>query len=415
MRRLLSPVAQFALSGLLVVLAVAVVGVLAARHISRGEALRDAKQVTELAGNAVVAPAIRPGVLTEDPASLAKLDRVVRFYVLRDPVVRVKLWDESGRIVYSDEPRLIGKRFALEPDERALFRRPGVHADVSDLNRPENRFEKGRGPLREVYLGIAGPHDTRLLFETYLREGAISADSRRVWEDVAPVVLGVLLALWLVQVPLGWSLSRRLERGQREREALLHQAVTASEHERRRLARDLHDGVVQDLVAVSLTLGATQEHETGAQVRQAIRRLRTLLVELYPDDLHRQGLEAALSDLLAGTQGRGLATSLTVEATGEPDRARAALLFRTTQEALRNTVAHAHATHVDVVLARSGGGWRLDVVDDGVGFGAGSDDDRPHFGLRLLADRAREVGGELEVQSSPGRGTRVRLTLPTAA
>ena len=150
MRRLLSPVAQFALSGLLVVLAVEVVGVLAVREISRNEALRDAKQVTELAGNAVVAPAIQPGVLTGNRQSLEKLDRVVRFYVLRDPVVRVKLWDESGRIVYSDEPRLIGKRFELEPDERELFRRPGVRADVSDLSRPENRFEKGRGPLREV-------------------------------------------------------------------------------------------------------------------------------------------------------------------------------------------------------------------------------------------------------------------------
>ena len=57
---------------------VAVVGVLAVRHISRNEALRDAKQVTELAGNAVVAPAIEPGVLDGDPAALAKLDRVVR-------------------------------------------------------------------------------------------------------------------------------------------------------------------------------------------------------------------------------------------------------------------------------------------------------------------------------------------------
>ena len=139
----------------------------------------------------------------------------------------MKLWDESGRVVYSDEPRLIGKRFTLEPDERELFRRPGVRADVSDLTRPENRFESGRGPLREVYLGIRGPDGQRLLFETYLREGAISAESRRVWRDVIPIVLGVLLALWLVQIPLGWRLSRPpAARAQ-------HQAVTASEHERR--------------------------------------------------------------------------------------------------------------------------------------------------------------------------------------
>ena len=399
MRRLLSPVAQFALSGLLIVLAVAVVGVLAVRHISRNEALRDAKQVTELAGNAVVAPAIEPGVLDENPAALAKLDRVVRFYVLRDPVVRVKLWDESGRIVYSDEPRLIGKRFELEPDERELFRRPGVRADVSDLSRPENRFEKGRGPLREVYLGIRGPRGERLLFETYLREGAISAESRRVWRDVIPVVLGVLLALWLVQIPLGWRLSRRLQRAQ-------HQAVTASEHERRRLARDLHDGVVQDLVAVSLTLGATQDHETGSQVRRSIRQLRTLLVELYPDDLHRQGLQGALSDLLAPLQSRGLTTTLDIEPGLDLGRDIEALFYRTAHEALRNVAAHAEATTVTVRVTHDA----IEITDDGQGLTPPADD-RPHLGLRMLDDLAREHGGALEIRSTPGRGTSILLKL----
>jgi two-component system, NarL family, sensor kinase len=394
-----SPVAQFALSGLLVVVCVAVVGVLAVRHISRDEALRDAKQVTELAGNAVVAPAIEPGVLDENPAALAKLDRVVRVYVLRDPVVRVKLWDESGRIVYSDEPRLIGRRFALEADERELFRRPGVRADVSDLNRPENRFERGHGPLREVYLGVRGPRGQRLLFETYLREGAISAETRRVWRDVIPIVLGVLLALWLVQIPLGWRLSRRLQRAR-------HQAATASEHERRRIARDLHDGVVQDLVAVSLTLGATQDHESGSEVRRAIRRLRTLLVELYPDDLHRQGLEGALNDLLAPLQSRGLRTRLDVEDGLQLGRDTEALFYRTALEALRNVAAHAQATSVGVRVTRHS----LEVGDDGQGFTA-PDGDRPHLGLRMLDDLAREHGGALEIRSTPGQGTRILLRL----
>jgi signal transduction histidine kinase len=405
-RRLLSPVAQFALSGMVVVLVVAVVGVLIVRHISRDEALRDAEQVTELAGDAVVAPAITPGVLSGDPAALATLDGVVRRSVLRDGVVRVKVWDSSGRIVYSDEPRLIGKRFALEPDERELFRRPGVRADLSDLTRPENRFEAGHGPLREVYLGIPGPDGRRLLFETYLQEGALAADSRRVWSDVVPVVLGVLLALWLVQLPLGWSLSARLRRGQREREALLHQAVTASEHERRRLARDLHDGVVQDLVAVSLTLGATQDHETGSQVRRAIRRLRTLLVELYPDDLHRQGLEGALSDLLAPLQSRGLRTSLDVEPGLDIGRGTEALFYRTAHEALRNVAAHAGATSVAVRVTRDA----IEVSDDGRGFSE-PDGERPHLGLRMLDDLAREHGGALEIRSTPGQGTNILLKL----
>ncbi|WP_028062924.1 sensor histidine kinase [Solirubrobacter soli] len=391
-----SPVAQFALSGLLFVVVVAVVGVLAVRHISRDEALFDAKQLTELAGNAVVAPAIEPGVLREDPAALARLDGVVRRNVLRDPVVRVKLWDESGRVVYSDEPRLIGKRYTLEPDERELFRHPGVHADLSDLTRPENRFERGEGPLREVYLGIRGPGGEHLLFETYLREGAIAAETHRVWRDVIPIVVGVLLALWLVQIPLGARLSRRLQRAQ-------HQAVTASEHERRRLARDLHDGVVQDLVAVSLTLGAAQEHETGAEVRKAIRRLRTLSVELYPEDLHRQGLAGALSDLLAPLQ---LETKLEIADGLQLGRDTEALFYRTAHEALRNVAAHANAQSVTVRVTER----TLEVVDDGQGFAAPTDD-RPHLGLRLLDDLAREHGGALEIRSTPGRGTSILLKL----
>ena len=172
-----------------------------------------------------------------------------------------------------------------------------MRADLSDLTRPRTASRAGHGPLREVYLGIPGPGRERLLFETYLREGAISAESRRVWGDVIPSCSASCSRC-------GWSSFRSGGRCRRraatsaQREAL-HQAVTASEHERRRLARDLHDGVVQDLVAVSLSLGATQDHETGSQVRRAIRRLRTLLVELYPDDLHRQGLEGASEDLLA--------------------------------------------------------------------------------------------------------------------
>src|SRR3954470_10263720 len=401
-----SPVTQFAATGLLAIVVVGIVGVLFVRHVSRGEALRDAEDLTRLAGEGIVAPAVSPGVLAEDPPALARLDRVVRRSVLRDPVVRVKLWDASGRILYSDEPRLIGSRFMLGASEREVLRTGSVRAELSDLTRPENRLEAHEGPLREVYLGIPGPDGHRLLFETYEREGALAADSRRVWQDVVPVVLGMLLVLWLVQIPLGWSLSARLRRGQREREVLLRQAVTASEDERRRLGRDLHDGVVQDLVAVSLTLGAAQDHETGRQVRRAIRRLRTLLVELYPDDLHRQGLQGALSDLLAPLQSRGLQTSLDIDPGLDLGRGTEALFYRTAHEALRNVAAHAQASSVAVRVAKDA----IEVSDDGQGFSE-PEDGRPHLGLRMLDDLAREHGGALEIRSTAGRGTSILLKL----
>jgi two-component system, NarL family, sensor kinase len=201
-----------------------------------------------------------------------------------------------------------------------------------------------------------------------------------------------------VQIPLGWRLSRRLRRA-------LHQAVTAAEYERKRLARDLHDGVVQDLVAVSLTLGATREHESGREVRRAIRRLRTLLVELYPDDLHRQGLQGALSDLLAPLQSRGVQTALEMDALNL-GRDTEALFYRTAHEALRNVAAHAHAGSVTVRVTHDA----IEVIDDGEGIREPSNG-RPHLGLRMLDDLAREHGGALAIRSTPGQGTSVLLTL----
>lgn len=426
-----SPVAQFAVSGLV---ALAVVGLLAVHLVqrtTRTEALGDAKDLTRVAGR-IVAPALTPGVLRGDPRALADLDRVVRRDVLRAPVVRVKVWAPDGRILYADESRLIGERYELGAQERAALRRGGVEADTSDLSKPENRFERSNRRLREVYLGIPAPGGGRLLFEAYLRDSSIAASGRRAWRDVAPVLLGALVLLYLVQIPLAGSLARRLRRGQQEREELLHQAITASEHERRRIARELHDGVVQDLAGVSYGLSAAAAADARAggagggsgsglgatgdasiEIRRAMRQLRTLLVDLYPESLHRQGLEGAMSDLLARLHARSIATELDVEPGLALGTAHEALVFRTAQEALRNVTDHAGARHVGVHLRHRDGGVELEVTDDGRGFVA-TTDDRPRLGLRMLTDLAEESGGELAVSSLPGSGTTLRLRLPVA-
>src|SRR4051794_34822387 len=107
----------FALTGLTAVLVLGLVAVQLLRSTGTREAVRDARRLSGLAGRAVVAPQLSPGVLRGDPASLAALDRVVRRRLLGGPFVRVKVWDRSGRIVYSDEPRLIGARYQLDEDE----------------------------------------------------------------------------------------------------------------------------------------------------------------------------------------------------------------------------------------------------------------------------------------------------------
>jgi signal transduction histidine kinase len=224
-------------------------------------------------------------------------------------------------------------------------------------------------------------------------------------------------------------MARRLRRGQAEREALLRRSIDASEVERRRIARDLHDGAVQNLAGVSYSLSAAVEAITrgdtdsaietvrsaAGDTRHSIRELRTLLVDIYPPNLRRAGLAAALSDLVASLPPNGLRIQLDVQPELRlPDHAEP-LLYRVAQEALRNVVAHAEARHVRVAAGRRDGRAFLSVEDDGRGFATVADDGgdrRRHFGLRILHDLASDARGKLSVDSKPGAGTRVRIEVP---
>src|SRR4051812_9621550 len=194
-------VGRFALTGMVVLLLVGVTAGLVLQRAGRREAVRDAREVTRLAGNGIVGPAVTPALLRGDRRAIARLDRVVRRRVRGDTVVRVKLWDAAGRIVYSDEHRLIGERFRLGDDEREALLSGRPDAELSDLSEPENRFERHRGKLMEVYIGIPGPGGRRLLFETYQRFSSLTASGHRIWRALLPILLGALLLLAVLQVP----------------------------------------------------------------------------------------------------------------------------------------------------------------------------------------------------------------------
>jgi two-component system NarL family sensor kinase len=294
--------------------------------------------------------------------------------------------------------------------------------------RPENLFENGRGQLLEVYHGIRLADGRRLLFESYQTYAAIRASGRRQWESFLPALIGALVLLELVQIPLAVSLARRLRRGQRDREDLLRRAVDASGLERRRIARDLHDGPVQDLSGVGFSVAAAAERlraagdvegaarleEAGARTRGSVRALRSMLVELYPASLRQAGLPAALADLLAPLRAAGIDAEADVADGLDLPPATEALLFRVAQEGVRNVLAHARATHTVVTAERENAHARLEVRDDGRGFepDTGLGPDAGHFGLGMLADLARDAGGRLVVESRPGGGTSVRVEVP---
>jgi signal transduction histidine kinase len=418
-------VARFAAVGAIALAADVAITAYASAKAGTREAVDTAERSTRATVTDVITPLLTDAVLRSDPTAIGRIDSVVRTSVLGGPVVRVKLWKIDGTVLYSDESRLIGKTFDLGADREVVFNGGKARADVSDLSGAENQFEVTNRKLLEVYELAHTSGGTPVLYETYYSYDAVTSAGKRLWAAFAPISIGSLVVLELAQIPLAWSMARRLRSGQRAREALLRHAIDASDNERRRIAGDLHDGVVQDLAGLSFSLAAagmnegidrTQAAAASGALREAMTSLRSLLVDIYPPNLHTEGLPSALSDLLARLGARGITTRLDADPHGaELDADATTVLYRVAQEAARNVVKHSGATDVSMTL-RSVADHTVELLvrDNGVGFEPGTQPALAdgHLGLHALSDLVSQAGGQITVTSAPGRGTTVAAVVP---
>jgi two-component system NarL family sensor kinase len=430
MRRI---VAQLLVGILVVLAAVTVGGALAARRLAEREAVNDAAKMADVLAETVIQPDLKDKVLSGDQAAIRAFDRIVRERVLGDSVVHVKLWSAQGKVLYADEPKLIGQVFDLDPPELAVLKHPATIAAISNLDKKENTFDSTRpgDRLVEVYRPVWTPSGQEALFEIYAPYDQVSQRTGQLWRGFAGLTLTSLLLFVVLLTPLLWHLLSRVRRSQHQRELLLERAVDASATERRRIAATLHDGPVQDLAATSFVVaGATAHAESTGQstlaeelrtvagsVRTSIRALRSLLVDIYPASLAQAGLAAALTDLAQSVRAPGLDVRVDHDPDEDlalaPDEER--LVYRVAQETLRNAARHAAPCTVTLTLFRDEDNVVLDVVDDGRGFdvaAAMADPSAGHFGLQLLSDLASRGRAVLQVASAPGRGTHWRLQLP---
>jgi signal transduction histidine kinase len=423
-------VAQFVLTGLGALVLVAAAGALAVDRLGTSASLLDGGRVAELVAHGVIEPAMSGSLVRGDPGAIAALDRVVRDKVLLGSLARVKIWAPDGRIVYSDEPLLIGSVFPLTAEQTSALA-SGVAGEprISDLTAPENRLENADDRLIEVYVPIKALDGTPLLVESYLRLDSVLTSGRVLAEQILPLVLAGLALLAIVQWPLAWRLARDLRTGHEAREQLLRRAADSSHEERRRIAGELHDGLVQSLAGVALDLAgsagrtadpaATADLERGAEgVRTAMREARSLLVELYPPNLRSAGLANAVTDLGAKVSARGIAVTTEIADDGSLSDVDQAVVYRVAQEALRNVVKHSGAAHVVIRVSVAGGGCDLAIEDDGVGFTeptATEGQAEGHLGLTVVRDLARDAGATLEILRGDPRGTIVALHLGATA
>jgi len=264
-------------------------------------------------------------------------------------------------------------------------------------------------------LWSVGPH----------RDGDELTDAdRRILDTLAcqaEIALGNVLLIETLRAQLNEIRASREALSQAQRRLL-----RSREEERARLARDLHDGPLQALIGLNMQLGLLSPqmgdpsglNEMRVEVRGLLDELRGVCSELRPPMLDTLGLAAALRSLAENWSAQsGVAIRLDLPPHG------AALpslpgdvsvnLYRVAQEALSNAAKHAQARQVTIRLANEGGIVSMTIEDDGRGFALPGDLNdlaaQGHFGLAGLRERVNLIGGNLTLESAPGRGTRIRV------
>ncbi len=392
---------------------------------SESSAVQDAGRYGELSGRAALAPFLTEGLLKGDKQALANMSIAGQALIDNGGAKHVKVWSRASQVLWADEPQLIGRTFELEPDEKALFDGQGILANISDLSKTENQFEiaAGEKSLLQVYFGSKTDSGVPVLVETYYPTSLVDARAADQRRSFLPLLLGGLGLLTVAQVPLLRAFNQRLKRLQREREELLQRVIATGDTERRRIAAEVHDGAVQELIGITFSLSAVadeagpplKERLTGlaGATRHTVRSLRSLLNSIYPVQVPEAGWAAGLDDITDALRQRGVTVTVGVPTT-RLSPANELLLLRVGREALRNIDAHARASHVSITMDVSRTTTTLSITDNGVGFDnemAVSQRQVGHLGLQLLRDLAEEMGAELIVDSTPGSGTTVQLRL----
>jgi signal transduction histidine kinase len=413
-----------------------------ADRTARDVSLEQAESITELLADSTIPGNLRVGLLKGRPGSVDKFVRRLQGFDT-DAIDSFDILRSDGFLAFdSRNPGAAGdgEVYPLTEGQQEVLRSGGTVSSVAD---PESRRsadrpgdEAGLVKISTYVEATVGDKKQDLLerrkeplpvepalFVAYWELEGVEARQSELFSSFRWITLGPLLLLVGISTLMLGLLNGQVRRGSRDRERLLQTAIDASDAERRRIARDLHDGVVQDLAGSGFALsGAARDPDTtpqtaavldavGASLRDSLKQMRSLLAEIHPPDLHGQGLQAALDDLIAPAAAAGIHASTSVAGVENASGPEVALVWRVAQEAVRNATRHSGASTLAVTVRADEEQLLLEVVDDGVGFDTTAPSEPDRFGLRGLRSLVRDVGGELKVDSAVGEGTSVRMAV----
>ncbi|WP_133501013.1 ATP-binding protein [Cognatilysobacter terrigena] len=274
--------------------------------------------------------------------------------------------------------------------------------------------------LAMLAVGLLAMHFSAAGIGPFIRDDlATTTVAVQLWT----VALTVALLYMTVVVEQRATRTQALQHAHRRLQTMTVQLMRAQEDERARIARDLHDGINQSIASIAIRMSIERQHAEGSTrallsdlqtaVTDVSEDVRRLSHELHPSLLRYTGLPDALR-ALCDAQAGAAQVRARIEDLPELPLDVATALYRIAQEALQNAHKHASATVIDVRLERFDGGVRLEIEDNGVGF---RDDPSTHvdgLGLLSMRERAREIGGELQLRAGGSGGTRVTVVVPPA-
>ncbi|WP_072805766.1 sensor histidine kinase [Rhodococcoides yunnanense] len=242
--------------------------------------------------------------------------------------------------------------------------------------------------------------------------------------NVVYLYLGFLLWLTVATTGLSFVLVRRARTVVSlldVRRQLVTEALGAEENERQRLAEELHDGPLQNVLAARFDVEEARETSDDpalaaaeAALRETAIQLRSSVTSLHPQVLAQLGLSAAVRELVDKMAARaGYEVRAQIEDVGHPSCQ--SLIYKVARELLVNIDKHADASHVSITLRQTDSSIELTVQDDGIGFDTAVLSKRVgegHIGLASHYLRVESLGGTFDLTSEPGDGTRVRIALP---
>ncbi|HUG55511.1 MAG TPA: ATP-binding protein [Candidatus Limnocylindrales bacterium] len=340
-------------------------------------------------------------------------------------VASIKIWSAEGTIVHATDPRVIGSAPASAGLQKALA--GGVVSHRTPLRQEEHAYERALATeLIETYIPIRQPSTDRIIAvaEFYQRVDVLEAELARARASTWTIIVAATLLMYALLAGIVRAGSDTIERQRRALEVAVAdlrrttrrlrevgaERAETDEGMRRRVARELHDGLAQDLAAALMAMPRGDGSIARAGIKSALAEVRALATGLALPDLVPLTLDAVV-DRACEDHERKTGRPVAREVGPMPDASQPVKIaaYRVLQEALSNALRHAPGAPVRVCASRRNGTVRIECEDGGPGLPR---ELRPGLGLRGMRERVELLGGTLELGAGAAGGTRVVATIP---